>query len=191
MSLGQKKSFNQRTIQSDPYFPLGSINKKLLPRLPDLVIKGVEGLSKSVKKGTFVTKILFPDIVERSSKNLRKVIPANKNKNIWWLYLTNFHKKYLQNLKCNNVKKVCIFHLILVGILSILPLSIKNRGGSLNGQNLLSVTKVICRQSLTIILMIFTKNFLFDFICVFYQILFKIKYGLISASVSEDSFEYY
>ena len=190
MSLGQNKSFNQRTIQSDPYFPLGSINNKLLPRLPDLVIKGVEGLSKSVKKGTFVTKILFPDIVERSSKNLRKVIPANKNKRIWWLYLTNFHKKCLQNLKYN-LKKVCIFHLILVGILSILPLSIKYRGGSLNGQNLLSVTKVICRQSLTIILMIFTKNFLFDFICVFYQILFKRKYGLISASVSEDSFEYY
>ena len=147
------------------------------------------GLSKSVKKGTFVTKIFFPDIVERSSKNFRKVIPANKNKKIWWLYLPNFHKKYLQNLKYS-VKKVCIFHLILVGILSILSLSIKNRGSSLNGQNLLSVTKVICWQSLTTILMIFTKNFLFDFICVFYQILFKGKYGLISASVSEDSFEY-
>ena len=43
-----------------------------------------------------------------------------------------------------------MFHLILVGILSILILSVKNRGwgggGSVfvNGQNLLSMTKVIC-----------------------------------------------
>ena len=126
-------------------------------------------------------------------------VKANKNKRIWWLYLTNFYKKYLQNLKYI-VKKVFIFHLILVGILSILPLSIKNRGGwgrgrqvggfSFNWQNPLSMTKVICWQSLTIILMIFTKYFLFDFICFFYQILFKRQYGLISASVSEESFEY-
>ena len=43
-----------------------------------------------------------------------------------------------------------MFHLILVGILSILILSVKNRGWGgggrafVNGQNLLSVTKVIC-----------------------------------------------
>ena len=43
-------------------------------------------------------------------------LKANKNKKIWWLYLTNFYKKYLPNLKCN-VKKARIFHLILVGIL--------------------------------------------------------------------------
>ena len=59
---------------------------------------------------------------------------------------------YIQNLKYN-VKTVCIFHLILVDILSILLLSVKNRGvvggGLLNGQNPLSVTKVICRQSLS------------------------------------------
>ena len=124
-------------------------------------------------------------------------VKANKNKRIWWLYLTNFYKRYLQNLKYI-VKKVCIFHLILVGILSILPLSVKNRGrwgargggDSLNWQNPLSMTKVICWQSLTIILMIFTKYFLFDFICVFYQILFKRQYGLISASISKESFEY-
>ena len=58
-------------------------------------------------------------------------VKANKNKKkykIWWLlYLTNFHKKYLQNLKYN-VEKAFIFHLILVGVLSILILSIKNRG---------------------------------------------------------------
>ena len=64
-------------------------------------------------------------------------------------YLTNFYKKYLQNLKYN-VKRGCIFHLMLVCFPSILILSVKNRGGGglkgffLNGQNLLSVTKVIC-----------------------------------------------
>ena len=45
------------------------------------------------------------------------------------------------------MQKEHIFHLILVGILTILILSIKNRGeggrGLLNGQNPLSVTKVI------------------------------------------------
>ena len=40
-------------------------------------------------------------------------------------HLTNFNKKYLQNLKYN-VKKGCIFHLILVVILLILILSVKN-----------------------------------------------------------------
>ena len=58
---------------------------------------------------------------------------------------------YLQNLKYST-EEACIFHLILVGILSILILSIKNRGIGffflLKGQNLLSVTKVICLQSL-------------------------------------------
>ena len=59
-------------------------------------------------------------------------------------YLT---KKYLViNLKYN-FKKGCIFHLILVGIPFVLILSIKNgrvEGFLLNGQNLLSITKVIC-----------------------------------------------
>ena len=56
--------------------------------------------------------------------------------------------KYLQNLKYS-VKKVCIFYLILVGILSSLRLSVKNRvGGLVNGQNPLSVTKVIFKSDL-------------------------------------------
>ena len=58
------------------------------------------------------------------------------------VHLTIFYKSYLQNLKYN-VKSGCIFHLILVGILSISLLSIKNKGGGgeggrvvlLNGQN--------------------------------------------------------
>ena len=118
-----------------------------------------EGVRESIKKGKFVTKISFSDNVEWSSKNLWKMISAdvkaNKNNNkqkIWWLYLTNFYKRYLQNLKYN-VKRVCILRLILFGILSILILSVKYRGGGglLNGQNLLSVAKVICRQSLKIL----------------------------------------
>ena len=43
------------------------------------------------------------------------------------VHLTIFYKSYLQNLKYN-VKSGCIFHLILVGILSISLLPIKNRG---------------------------------------------------------------
>ena len=51
-------------------------------------------------------------------------------------------------------KRECLFHFTLAGILSILRLSIKNkgvrgglRGYLLNGQNLLSVSKVICRHT--------------------------------------------
>ena len=44
----------------------------------------------------------------------------NKKQKIWW--------KYLQNLKYN-AKSVCIFHLFLVGIPSILIMSVKNRKG--------------------------------------------------------------
>ena len=41
-------------------------------------------------------------------------------------YLTNFYKTYFQNLKYN-VKRTCIFHLILVGILSILIMFVKKK----------------------------------------------------------------
>ena len=59
-----------------------------------------------------------------------------------------------------NIKGACILYLIFVGIQSILILSVKNRGMGgggggadlLNGQNPLSVTKVIYRQSLTLCL---------------------------------------
>ena len=58
-------------------------------------------------------------------------------------YLQIFIKKYLQNLKYN--ARACIFHLNLIGIVSILILPVKNMGGGrglLNGQNLLSVLTV-------------------------------------------------
>ena len=39
---------------------------------------------------------------------------------------------YVQNLKYN-IKRACIFHLILAGILSILILSVENEGGGEGG----------------------------------------------------------
>ena len=70
------------------------------------------------------------------------------------LVTANYYKKYLQNFKYN-LKRVCIFHLILVGILI---LSVKNGdgvggggGGLLNAKNLLSMAKVICQHSLSYI----------------------------------------
>ena len=60
-----------------------------------------------LKKENLWRKSFFSD-VEWSSKISWKMISANvkdnkttKNKKIWWLYLTNFYKKYLQNLKYN------------------------------------------------------------------------------------------
>ena len=40
---------------------------------------------------------------------------------------------YVQNLKYN-IKRACIFHLILAGILSILILSVENEGGEGGGR---------------------------------------------------------
>ena len=88
-----------------------------------------------------------------------KLIKTKRNKRSGWLYLTHFCKKYLQTLKCI-VKKVCDFHLILDGNLSILILSVTNgrRGGErgevrkflLKRQNLLRMAKFhICWQFLT------------------------------------------
>ena len=48
------------------------------------------------------------------------------------LLAANFYKKYLQNFKYN-VKMVCIFPLILVGIPSILILSLTNNEGGGGG----------------------------------------------------------
>ena len=82
---------------------------------------------------------------------MQKLIKATKSKISEGLYLKSFYNMYVQNLKYN-IKGACMFHLILVGILSILILSIKNnmgvggggRGGSVfvNEQNLLIAMKV-------------------------------------------------
>ena len=66
------------------------------------------------------------------------------------VYLTFFITSTLKY----NVKRECIFYLILVGIPSTLIMSIKNKqgGGSgffLNGQNPISVIKAVCLQSLS------------------------------------------
>ena len=88
---------------------------------------------ESFKKGKFVTKFFFfSDNVEQSSKNVWKMISADVNANNntkkrsgSCILPTIFHKKYLQNLEYN--AKACIFHLILIGILSILIFFVKNR----------------------------------------------------------------
>ena len=50
----------------------------------------------------------------------------------------NFNKKYLQNLKYN-VKRTCIFHLILLGFPSSMILSVKSSGCAV-----FYLTKKIC-----------------------------------------------
>ena len=102
-------------------------------------------------------KIFFSD-VEWSSKYLWKITSADVKARIkqeindMVAHLTNFNKKYLQNLKYN-VKRGCIFHLILVVILLILILSVKNWEVKvevlLKWQNLLSMTKLFVDSPLT------------------------------------------
>ena len=61
-------------------------------------------------------------MLNESSKNLWKMISADIKGNIKQQEIkdlvgvsTNFYRKYLQNLKYN-VKRVCVFHLILVKV---------------------------------------------------------------------------
>ena len=58
---------------------------------------------------------------------MQRLIKTTKSRIFGLLYLTNFYKMYVQNLKYN-IKGAFMFHLILVGIPSILILSVKNRG---------------------------------------------------------------
>ena len=81
---------------------------------------------------------------------MKKLIKTTRNKRSGGSILQNFYNMYfqmlIQNLKYN-INWACIFYLILVGILSILILSIYEQRVFfflLNGQNLLSMTKVIC-----------------------------------------------
>ena len=117
------------------------------------------------KQGKFVTKIFLADNVEWSSKNLWKMSAANdvktstKQQEIKDLvaHLINFYTRItFKTWSICNVNSRCIFQLILVGILSILILSVKNRRGPgwflLNGKNLLDdkrMTKIICWQALS------------------------------------------
>ena len=118
-----------------------------------VVAGGRGGWVNLLKKGKFVTRIFFSDNVELSSKNLSKMISADVKANIkqeikgsggciLQIFMTS---KYLQTLKYN-VKKVCVFHVIFHP--SCYCLCWVAGGGLLNGQNLLSVTKFICQQSL-------------------------------------------
>ena len=96
-------------------------------------LRGWGSSSEFLKKGTFVIKICFSDMLNEVLKICEKwyllmeklVKTINKRSNGCILQI--IYKKYLQNLKYN-VKRACVFLLIMVGILTILILSVKNRG---------------------------------------------------------------
>ena len=117
-------------------------------------LRGWWGLSESIKKGKFVVKIFFSDYVEWSSENLWKMMSADVKANI-------ISGGCILQIYFNSV-----FLLILVGIPSILILSIKNGGREvlLNRQNLLSMTKVICWQPLRVQLCILAVGGTFSFV---------------------------
>ena len=85
------------------------------------LLRGWGVRSNPLKKENLWWKYFFQVMLNEVLKICEKMISAE---NIWWLYLRNFYKKYLQNLK-QNVKRTCVFHLILVSILSILILFVK------------------------------------------------------------------
>ena len=63
---------------------------------------------------------------------MQNLTKTTKSKTSVGLYLTSFYKMYAQNLKYN-IKGARMFHLILVGILSTMILSVKNSGGGVGG----------------------------------------------------------
>ena len=64
----------------------------ILIESPNIFNWKLGGLSESVKKGKFVTKIFLSDNVESSSKR------NNKKQKVWWLYLINYVKPDQSNL---------------------------------------------------------------------------------------------
>ena len=120
---------------------LGSVDKKLVTFSRFWLRGWGRGVWVNLLKRKIWDKNLFSDNVEWSSKNLWKMMSADVKANI----------------KQQEIKDVVAvsYNLILVSIPSILILSVKNKGlggggggGLLNRQNLLSMTKVICWQSL-------------------------------------------
>ena len=115
--------------------------------------------SESINKGKFVTKIILPDNVKWSSKNLWKMIPqpadvkANKNnkQKIWWLYLTIFYKK---TFKTWNMGKEHVFFIWFWLVFYPFWYCLWRAGAFTKSikceQNPLSVTKVIRQQSLSL-----------------------------------------
>ena len=70
------------------------------------------------------------------------------------IFKNTFFYRTIPMAACEQTEEIfVVYYLILVGILSILILSVIVR--LLNGQNLLSVTKVICRQSLSFLVFCF------------------------------------
>ena len=107
---------------------------------------------RKCSRGTFESGLLqcsFQLILCRSFQIFKSCLIKVLSYSIFAVYRRSTFKT------SNTIKRVCIFHLILVGIPSFLILPIKNRGEGvgfflLNRQNPLRMTKVICRQSLTV-----------------------------------------
>ena len=105
----------------------------------------------------FFTKTMLNEVLKNCEKwylLMKKLIKTTRNKRSGGSILQNFYNMCLQILLQNlkyNINWACIFYLILVSILSILILSIYEQRVFffflLNGQNLLSMTKVICQHS--------------------------------------------
>ena len=117
-------------------------------------------LSPAVRKWKCVTKYFLFN-VEWSSKKLWEMISADVKANVkqWIKKLVDvsyrFYKRYLQNLKYN-VKRACIFHLILVGYFIELDIVCQEQGEAfllIKGQNLLSVTKLFVHGPLWLLVL--------------------------------------
>ena len=111
-------------------------------------------LSESVRKGKLVTKIFFSDNVEWSSKNLWKMMSAGvkcNTKQIKDLVAVSYKFFLRSTLKSWEIqcKKVVFFIWFWLVFHPSWYWTLRaGDGGLLHRQNLLSVTKVICWQSL-------------------------------------------
>ena len=108
------------------------------------------------------------------------------------IYLTNFYKKQLQTLKCN-LKRACIFYLILVGILSILILSVRTgvtvffaqqmKSVRCDESYLLTVPKRFC---LFLVIFFFTLALTFPFRTCFKKLPVSVLYSSKNDAITYD-----
>ena len=136
--------FNDRNFHGDHSLDRGTLTKKIFITIWLLwwCRRGV--MSESIKKGKFVTKIIF-QIMLKSEKFVRKKRNKVTGDSILQIF-TKVPSKFEMQFK-----KGMHFHLFLVGVPSSTILSVKNKKGGvflLNEQNLLSMGKVICRRFL-------------------------------------------
>ena len=83
------------------------------------------------KLGIMLNEVL--KVCEKWYLLMWRSIKSTRSKRSGSCILQIFIRSTFKTWNTCNVKRVCIFQLILVGILSILILSVKNRGGGLEG----------------------------------------------------------